>query len=199
VTDLRARETTPPDWDGIVVELVEEDRVVGIAYLEDGIAMAEFYPDEESEPWVFDVTDLQRVLDTAAAMLGVAPEGITGESSDADAVDRLAEQFDAAAEFRGEGDEGFYPVPVAVAIAAQAEALGLAVVSLEGFTLSDGAPAPVSGLHTDIADAHQGEAWPTFRAACNVQARALLERWVSRTGLVVAMEVGDSDGERYVL
>lgn len=198
MTDLRARETTPPDWDGIVVELVEEDRVVGIAYLEDGVAMAEFYPDEETEPWVFDVADLQRVLDTAAAMLGV--EGTTtGESSDADAVDRLAEKFDAAAEYRGEGDEGFYPVPVAVAIAAQAEALGLAVVSLEGFTLSDGAPVPASGLHTDIAAAHQGEAWPTFRAACNIQARALLERWVNRTGLVVAMEVGDSDGERYVL
>ena len=197
MTDLRARETTPPDWDGIVVELVEEERVVGIVYLEDGVVMAEFYPDEDSEPWVFDLTDLQRVLDTAAAMLGVdQPAGATTE---ADAVDRLAEKFDAAAEYRGEGDEGFYPLPVALAIAAQADAVGLALVSLEGFTLVDGEPVPVSGLRADMADAHQGEAWPTFRAACNLQAGALLERWVSRTGLVVAMEVGDSDGERYVL
>jgi hypothetical protein len=197
VTDLRARETTPPDWDGVVVELVEEDRVVGIAYLEDGTVMAEFYPDEDSEPWVFDVSDLQRVLDTAAAMLGI-DQPATEETS-ADAVDRLAEQFDSAAEFRGEGDEGFYPVPVALAITTQAEALGLAVVSIEGFTLAEGEPVPVSGLHTDIAAAHSGEAWPTFLAGCNVQARAQLERWVSRSGVVIALEVGDRDGERYVL
>jgi hypothetical protein len=168
MTDLRARETTPPEWDGVVVELVEEERVVGIVYLEEGVVMSEFYPDEDSDPWVFDVTDLQRVLDTAAAMLGV--DQPAGETTEADAVDRLAEKFDAAAEYRGEGDEGFYPVPVALAIAAAAEAVGLAMVSLEGFTLSDGEPVAVSGLRADGRDAHSGEACPPSAAPATSRA-----------------------------
>jgi hypothetical protein len=145
--------------------------------------MAEFYPDEDADPWVS--TGRPAAPDTAG---DARRRPVFREPSDADAVDRLAEK-PMLPRFRGEGDEGFYPLPVALAIAAQADALGLAVVSLEGFTLTDGEPVPVSGLRNEIGDAHQGEAWPTFRAACNIQARALLERWVSRTGLVVAMEV----------
>ncbi len=197
MTDLRARETTREDWDGLVIELVEDGHVVGVAYLDDGAMMAEFYPDEDAEAWVFDAADLQRVLDVAAAMLGLEepvpaiPQGV--------AVDRIAEEFDRTAEFRGAEDEGFYPVAGALAITTRADSLGLAVVSVEGFTISSGEPAPVSGLATDIGDAHRGEAWPTFRAGCNAQARALLERWANRSGLVVALEVGDESGERYVL
>lgn len=199
MSDLHARETEPqPDWDGPIAELVEEDHVVGIAYTEDGSVMAEFYPDEDGEPWVFEVADLQRVLDTAAAMLGVGEEP-AATSVTGDAVDKLAEEFDAAAVLRGEEDEGFYPVAVAASIANRCENLGLAVAALEGFTNDGNGVIPVPGHRIDVADAHKGEAWLTFQASCNVQARALLERWANRPGLIVAVEVIDQSGERFVL
>ena len=197
MTDLRARETTRDDWEGTVVELVEDDHVVGIVYLEDAVVMTEFYPDDDGEPWVFDLTDLQRVLDVASAMLGVAET--ESPPSAADAVDRLAAEFDASAAMRGGEDEGFYPVLVAAAITLRAEELGLAVVSLEGFTIEGGEPVAAPGLASAPGDAHRGEPWLTYRAACNIQARGQLERWAGRPGLVVALEVADESGETYVL
>lgn len=183
-----------------MVELVEEGRVVGIAYLEEGTMLVEFHPDEDGAAWAFDVADLQRVLDIAAAMLGVdefeAPAPLPDGSHP---VDRLATEFDASADFRGEEDEGFYPVPAAAAITARCESLGLAVVSMEAFTRVGDDLQPVPGHQVDLADAHAGEAWLTFQAGCNVQARALLERWSNRSGLIVAIEVADGTGERFVL
>ena len=161
--------------------------------------MAEFYPDEDGEPWVFEVADLQRVLDTAAAMLGLGEDAAATPSVSDDAVDKLAEEFDAAAVIRGEEDEGFYPAPVAAAITGRCETLGLAVATLEGFTNDGDGVLPVPGHRVDLADAHAGEAWLTFQAGCNVQARALLERWAGRPGLIVAVEVIDQGGERFVL
>jgi hypothetical protein len=199
MTDLRAREAELPEWDGSVVELIEEGRTVGVAYLEDGAMLVEFHPDEDGAAWAFDVADLQRVLDIAAAMLGVDEPAPAAPLDGGHPVDRLAEEFDAAADFRGEEDEGFYPVPAAAAIVARCESLGLAVVSLEGFTRLDSNLQPVAGHQVDLADAHAGESWLTFQASCNVQARALLERWSNRSGLIVAMEVADGTGERFVL
>jgi len=199
VTDLHAREAELPDWDGPVVELIEEDRTVGVAYLEDGAMLVEFHPDEDGAAWAFDVADLQRVLDIAAAMLGVDEPAPTVPLDGGHPVDRLAEEFDAAADFRGEEDEGFYPVPAAAAIVARCESLGLAVVSLEGFTRLDSDLQSVAGHQVDLADAHAGEAWLTFQASCNLQARALLERWSHRSGLIVAIEVADGSSERFVL
>ncbi len=200
MSDLRAREAEPqPDWDGPIAELVEEDRVVGIVYTEDGSVMAEFYPDEDAEPWVFEVADLQRVLDTAAAMLGAGEDSASTPSVTGDAVDKLAGEFDAAAVLRGEEDEGFYPPLVAAAITERCETLGLAIANLEGFTNDGSGVLPVPGHRVDVADAHKGEAWLTFQASCNVQARALLERWAHRPGLIVAVEVIDQTGERFVL
>jgi len=200
VTDLHARETELPDWDGPIVELVEEERVVGIVYNDEGSLMAEFYADEDGEPWVFEAADLQRVLDTAAAMLGLGEEPTTiAALHDIHPVDRLAEEFDAAAVHRGEEDEGFYPPATAAAITARCETLDLAVVSLEGFSRDGGDVVPVPGHRLDLAEAHGGEVWLTFQAGCNVQAQAQLERWSTRPGLVVAIEVGDRSGERYVL
>ena len=197
MTDLHARETTPPDWDGIVVELVEEERVVGIVYLEDGVPLAEYYPDEDGEPWVFDVADLHRVLDVAAQMLGVDEEAPAAPGGDP--VDVLAAEFDSVAIHRGAEDEGFYPVPGALAIVVRADALDLAVIKVEGFSLESGEPHPVAGLSTDVGAAQRGEAWPTFRAGCNAQARAVLERWAARGGVAVALEVEDAAGESFVL
>lgn len=200
MSDLHAVETEPEDWDGPVVELVEEDRVVGRAYLEDGVMLAEFFPDEDGETWAFEVADLQRVLDTAAAMLGLTDsEGDTTAVPQEHPVDRLATEFDAAASRRGAEDEGFYPVPVAGRMITACDALDLAMVNLEAFTVTHDDLVPVPGHAIAIGDAHAGEPWPTFIAGCNVQAQAVLERWISRGDLLVAVEVADRDGDRYVL
>jgi len=57
----------------------------------------------------------------------------------------------------------------------------------------------VPGMAVDTGNAHDGEPWPVFLAGCNVQAMALLVRWAREPGLILALEVGDADGERYVL
>jgi hypothetical protein len=54
-------------------------------------------------------------------------------------------------------------------------------------------------MSVDTGEAHDGEPWPIFLAGCNVQAMAVLERWVREPGLLIALEVGDDEGERYVL
>lgn len=204
MSDLRAREASDTEWDGPVVELVEDQRVVGIVYLDEGTLYAEFSPDEDGEPWAFEAGDLQTALDTAAAML--LPEGdrILGDAApdlgaDQHPVDVLAEEFDSKAAHRGEEDEGFYPLQVAGRLVQRAEVLGLAVVSLEGCRVEGGEAVSIPGLAVDIGAAHQGEPWPTFLAGCNVQAVAVLEKWGRTPGLVLSIEVGDDDGERYLL
>jgi hypothetical protein len=204
MSDLHAREASSAEWDGQVVELVEEGRVSGIVYLDGESLFAEFSPDTDGEAWAFDVGDLQTALDTAAAML--LPQG-TSILTDAPTptgdvehpVDRLATEFDDKAAHRGEEDEGFYPLPVAVNILRACEALALALVSVEGFRIEGGRPNPIAGMSVDTGKAHDGEPWPVFLAGCNIQAMALLERWAREPSLVLALEVGDSDGERYVL
>ena len=86
MSDLRARERHDPEWGATVADLVEDDRVVGIVYASEGGVYAEFYADaDDGAPWVFEVADLQRALDTAAAMVAgpesaaAAPEGPVGE------------------------------------------------------------------------------------------------------------------------
>lgn len=204
VTDLHAREIEDGDGDGPIVELVEEDRVVGLVYLDDGVSYAEFYTAEDGEVWAFDVADLQRVLDTARAMVDPeAPFMLEGSPTDGgdDPVDALAMRFDQAAAHRGEEDEGFYPPAVVASIIEACNEFDLAVVSLEGMTLDDEGVSVLSGHSADVGDAHAGEAWPVFRAGCNVHAEAILQRWaVGRDSqFVVAVEVADRDGERFVL
>jgi len=204
MSDLRAREGSSSEWDGPVVELVEESRVVGVVYLDGTALFAEFSPDADGDPWAFEVGELQTALDSAAAML--LPEGTSllveeaiDESDAEHPVDRLATEFDELAAHRGDEDEGFYPLDVAVRIVRRCEAVGLAVVSLEGFRLDGGWANPIAGMSVDPGEAHDGEPWPIFLAGCNVQAMAVLERWASEPKLVLALEVADSDGDRFVL
>ncbi len=109
MSDLHVREASSEEWDGLVVELVEEGRVVGIAYLDGTTLLTEFGPDAEGDAWAFEVADLQVALDTASAML--SPEGTSllveeGAKDDDDngdeqhPVDRLAEEFDDLAAHR---------------------------------------------------------------------------------------------------
>lgn len=203
MSDLKAREPDVGAWDMPVVELVEDGRVVGIAYLDDIEVFAEFHPDEDGEAWTFDLGDLQRVLDTAHAML--SPEGteaVVGATVDLGGehpVDVLAGEFDGAAALRGPEDEGFYPLPVVRAMIERAAQLDLAVVSLEAVTVHDGWAEPVHGQAVDVGAAHDGEDWPVFKSGCNLLARTLLEKWPEREGSAVAVEVGDREGDRYVL
>jgi hypothetical protein len=204
MTDLHAREIDPDDEEGPVVELVEEGRVVGVVYFDQDATYAEFHPDEDGDPWAFDVSDLQRVLDTARAM--VDPDATfvlegprPGDGGD-DPVDVIAARFDRASSYRGDEDEGFYPPTVVMSIIEACNELDLAVVSLEGATLDDEAVLPVSGHTADLGTAHAGEPWPVFRAGCNVHAEAILQRWATRDErFVVAVEVADSSGDQYVL
>ena len=46
-----------------------------MAYEDEGQLLVEFYPDADGEPRLYDVADLQRVLDTVAAMLGAGVGG----------------------------------------------------------------------------------------------------------------------------
>ena len=199
MTALIAREARHPEL-GPIVELVEDGTSVGLVYLDEGRLYAEFVAEVDGDRWAYEVDDLHRALDVAASML--APPEPEEPVDDPDAphpVDRLATVFDPQAIRRGEEDEGFFPLPVAVAMVRAASELDLAVVSLEGFTVNEGWIAPVSGCDVDIGAAHDGEPWPVFKAGCNVQAEAVLERWPRKPGFGVAVEVADASGERYVM
>jgi hypothetical protein len=198
VSDLHARERHDADWGGLVVDLVEEDRVVGLVYEEEGSLFAEFHPDDDGEPWVFEAADLQRALDTAAAMLGVdAADG--GAGPELDPIESLAAEFDHAAALRGPEDEGFYPLPVVARMLARCADLDLAMVFLEGVEVRGGEATPSSGHKSELGEANDGQPWALFLAECNTQARALLERWPNRPGFAIAVEVQDPSGERFVL
>lgn len=183
-----------------MVDLIDEDRVVGYAYVDDDQMIVEFLPDDAGRPWPFEASDLQRVLDVAAAML--APDQAAtdlAEGAGPDGLDVIASEFDTTARRRGDEDEGFYPLEAAAHMARRCGDLGLAMASLEGFTLHEEEVVPVAGCAVDLADAHRGEPWPTFQAGCNVQAEAVLERWPRRADFAVAVEVIDQEGERFVL
>jgi hypothetical protein len=199
---LHVREADPDEWDMPVIELLEDDRVVGIAYLDGIEVFAEFHPDEDGEPWSFDVGALQLALDTALAML--LPEGTDAledrpDLGDTHPVDVLASEFDEAAAHRGDEDEGFYPRPIVARMLRRLGELDLAVVSLEAVTVHDGWVEPIPGQAVDIGDAHDGEPWPAFKAGCNLFAGTLLEKWQDRDGLAISVEVADRDGDRFVL
>ena len=179
--------------------VLSQDRAVGLAYVDDGILCTEFYPDDEGDPWVFHADELQRTLDTAAAML-IDDEGDEAEPpAGPDPVDVLALEFDPLAVRRGPEDEGFYPLGVAARIIARCGDLGLAAVLVEGLTLHADRVEPVPGCTADLGDAHAGEPWALFQAGCNTQARAVIERWPQRADFAVALEVQDRSGDQYVL
>jgi len=199
MSDLTARDS---EQDGEpVVELFEDGRLVGYSYLDEGGLFVEFLPDEEGDPWAFEVDDLQRILDAARAMLvpDLELESATPTAGGDHPVDTLATEFDALAVRRGEEDEGFYPIPVAARIFDRCAQLDLAVVSIEGFTVHPDWIEAVAGYATDMGMAQDGEPWPTFKAGCHVQGMAVLEKWARRPDLAIALEVGDRQGDRFVL
>ena len=203
MSDLHARERQDPEWGRAVADLIEDDEVVGLAYEDQGDLLVEFYPDADGEPRLYDVADLQRVLDTIISMLGSEAEEAGEPGSPAGViahpVDTLAAEFDRRAARRGPEDEGFYPSDVAPGIIARCSDLGLAVVNIEGFTLHPDRIERVGGCSADLGDAFAGEPWGAFLAGCNLQAMTLLERWPRRPSFALAFEVRDRDGEEFVL
>lgn len=197
MSDLTARDTVQ---DGEpLVELIEEGRLVGYVYEDEGSLLAEFLPDQSGEPWAFDVDDLQHILDAARAILAPEEPEIAAAASGEHPVDVLATEFDALAVRRGEEDEGFYPAQAVAAIFERCGPLDLAVVSMEGFTVFPEFLEPASGHSIDLGDAHDGEPWPMFKAGCHVQGLAVLEKWAATPDLAIALEVCDREGDRFVL
>jgi hypothetical protein len=197
MSDLTARDS---QVDGEpIVELIEEGRLVGYTYLDEGTLYAEFVADAAGEPWAFEVDDLQRILDAARAILAPEEEPDAPIASGEHPVDVLAAEFDALAVRRGEEDEGFYPPEAVAGIFERCGALDLAVVSLEGFTVYPEYLEAAPGHAVDLGEAHDGEPWPTFKAGCHVQGLAVLEKWARTPNLAVALEVCDREGDRYVL
>ena len=197
MSDLTARDT---EQDGeLLVELIEEGRLVGYVYGEEGTLLVEFLADDAGEPWAFDVDDLQRILDAARAILAPEESDAAAPPDGEHPVDLLAARFDGLAVRRGEEDEGFYPVEAVNAIFDACGQLDLAVVSLEGFTVFPEFLEPAPGHVVDMGDAHDGEPWPTFKAGCQVQGLAVLEKWARTPNLAIALEVCDREGDRYVL
>lgn len=192
--DLRIRETTRADWEGPVVEIWEDDALVAQLWRDDEEVLVEVLSDAEGDPFLLDAPGLIGALDTAVRILGVEEAG-----DEADPLDRLAEEFDHLAVHRGEEDEGFFPAQIAVPLIRRSEQLGLAVVSVEGFTLVAGEPTPTPGYALRVVEPLEEEPWATFRAGANLQAEAVVERWPRRPGFVVAFEVRDPSGEDYVL
>ena len=205
MSDLHAREREDPTWGRSVADLIEDDEVVGMAYEDEGEVLVEFYPDADGEPRLYDVADLQRVLDTVAAIFGSAGgagelDGAVPDAPSAEhPVDALAAEFDRRALRRGPEDEGFYPLDVSAGIVNRCSDLGLAVVSLEGLTLHAGREDRAPGCAANLGAAYRGEPWAAFLAGCNLQALALLERWPRRAGFAVTLEVQDAAGEVFVL
>jgi hypothetical protein len=192
--DLRIREATRADWEGPVVEVWDDDALVAQVWRDDEEVLVEVLSDADGDPFLLDVPSLIGVLDTAARILGVEETGDEG-----DPLDRLAEEFDHLAAHRGAEDEGFYPVQVAVPFIRRCEQLGLAVISVEGFTMVAGEPAATPGYALRVADPLDDEPWATFRAGANLQVEAVVERWPRKPGFVVAFELRDPSGEDYVL
>ena len=197
-----AREAERPDWDGLVVDLIEDDIPVGMAYEDDGEILVEFFADSDGEGRVLTVTELQVVLDTVTSMFGAEPPGIAADAvapGSVEPVDQLASEFDALAALRGDEDEGFYPLQVARQIVARCDSIGLAVTRLEAFKVVAGHTEAIRNLRAEISDAHAGEPWSLYRSGCNTQAAAVLERWTREGQLVVAIEIEDPSNEVFVL
>lgn len=204
MSDLHARERQDPEWERPVADLIEDDEVVGMAYEDEGQLLVEFYPDGDGEPRLYDVADLQRVLDTVGAMLGIEPD--LGDTEAAESageaehpVDVLAAEFDERAARRGPEDEGFYPLDAAAGMIRRCGELGLAVVAVEGFNLRRDGEDAVAGCSADLGSIYRGEPWAAFAANCNLQAMSLLERWPRRPSFAVTLEAQDAAGEVFVL
>lgn len=210
---LRIVETERPDFEEPVVELWREEDFVGMVFWDGEEAIVQIYPDGAGDVHDIGVEDLFRVVELAvqivmpeeeleaagdaflAAVNAAAPEGTW---DDEDPFTRtLTDEFDDRVVFRAEDGEGFFDKQTALELVGRCEQLGLAVVTMDGFDLEGAVliPRPELGL---AITAPGGLDWGVRAAAANAQVRAALEAWPSRSTLVAAFVIQQSDGETFI-
>lgn len=210
---LRIVETDRSDFEQPVVELWREDEFVGMVFWDGEEAIVQIFPDNAGDVYDIAVEDIFRVLELAtqivmpeeqleaqgdellAAINAAAPEG---SWDDEDPFTRtLTEEFDDQVVYRAEDGEGFYDRATALALIARCDELGLAVVTMDGFDLEGAVLIPRPELSVAIA-APAGLDWGVRVAAANAQIRDALAGWDSRSTLVAAFVIQQSDGETFV-
>lgn len=210
---LRIVETERPDFEEPVVELWREEDFVGMVFWDGDEAIVQIYPNGAGDVHDIGVEDLFRVVELAvqivmpeeeleaagdaflAAVNAAAPEGAW---DDEDPFTRtLTDEFDDRVVFRAEDGEGFFDKQTALELVGRCEQLGLAVVTMDGFDLEGAVliPRPELGL---AITAPGGLDWGVRAAAANAQVRAALEAWPSRSTLVAAFVIQQSDGETFI-
>ena len=210
MSPIRVTEEYDEDDDQSVAQLWDDDLYIGVVYWDEETVALHLVSDD-AEGMILDALEMADAL--AQAIPIVAPEGsdfqIELEGLDTAArnaasgppknpTDQLVEEFDPLAMHRSPGYEGYFPIRVAMGFVARCNELDLAVARMEGFTISGKDAELVPGLKAKLADAHKGGDWATFRAGCNVQAEALLERWPNKDDFGVAFEVMEPGGETFV-
>lgn len=210
---LRIVETDRPDFDEPIVELWREDEFVGMVFWDGEEAIVQIYQDGAGDVHDIAIEDLFRVLELAvqivmpedqleaegdaflSAINAAAPEGAW---DDEDPFTRtLTDEFDERVVFRAEDGEGFFDKKTALELVDRCEQLGLSVVTMDGFDLEGAVLIPRPDL--GIAISAPGELdWGVRAAAANAQIRAALDGWPSRSTLVAAFVIQQSDGETFV-
>lgn len=210
---LRIVETDRPDFDEPIVELWREDEFVGMVFWDGEEAIVQIYQDGAGDVHDIAIEDLFRVLELAvqivmpedqleaegdaflSAINAAAPEGAW---DDEDPFTRtLTDEFDERVVFRAEDGEGFFDKKTALELVDRCEQLGLSVVTMDGFDLEGAVLIPRPDLGIAIS-APGGLDWGVRAAAANAQIRAALDGWPSRSTLVAAFVIQQSDGETFV-
>lgn len=205
---IRLAETEREDFDGPIVELWRQDEFIGMVFWDGEAPIVQIYTDAAGDVHDLDVNELQRLLDTALAMVdpggdedaefselraAVAEAGADEGPEHPSTADLLA-VFDAQAVFRTDDGEGFFPRPIAEAFITKCEELDLAVVEMEGFDF-DGTTLvqrPQLDLHVRPLEKMT---WSAFRTYANVSAHDTLRGWPKRESLVIAFVFQQPDTE----
>ncbi len=210
---LRIVETERPDFDEPVVELWREDDFVGMVFWDGEEAIVQIFPNGAGDVHDIGVEDIFRVLELAVQI--VMPEDQLDAAGDAflEAINAsapesawddedpftrtLTDEFDDRVVFRAEDGEGFFDKRTALELVDRCEQLSLAVVTMDGFDLEGAVLIPRPDLGLAIAGP-AGLDWGVRAAAANAQVRAALENWPSRSTLVAAFVIQQSDGETFI-
>jgi hypothetical protein len=205
---IRLAETEREDFDGPIVELWRQDEFIGMVFWDGEAPIVQIYTDAGGDDHDLDVNELQRILDTALAMVdpggdedeefselqaAVAEAGAEEGSEHPSTIDLLA-VFDPQAVFRTDDGEGFFPRSIAEAFITKCEELDLAVVEMEGFDLDGTTLVQRPQLDLQVRPL-ENMTWPEFRTYANVSAHDTLRAWPTRESLVVAFVFQQPDTE----
>jgi hypothetical protein len=202
---IRLAETERDDFDGPIVELWRQDEFIGMVFWDGETPIVQIYSDASGDVHDLDLNELQRLLDTALAMvdpggedefteLQGAVEASGDETSEHPATADLLAVFDPQAVFRTDDGEGFFPKAIAESFITRCEELDLAVVEMEGFDLEGTTLVPRPQLDLQVRP-QEVMTWSQFRTFANVSAHDTLRTWPNRDTLVVAFVFQQPDTE----